>query len=137
MLIGPDVTRLLNRRLSYGDLGKPGQDYHPHCDVTTKTALFGKMRHIQCPLWSFSHSMSHLGAVNKKNLLATCKRLVCFGVVPRAQLSWRRLLKRIRLTESVLSVLTSTESKMVLASYHAVTSLWKAFCCMSTSQITS
>ena len=44
----------------------PGQDYHPHCDVTTKTALFAKMRHIKRPSWSFSHSMSHFGAVNKK-----------------------------------------------------------------------
>ena len=60
------MARSLNRRLSYGDLEESGQDYHPHCDVTAKTALFAKMRHIKRLSRSFSHSMSHLGAVNKK-----------------------------------------------------------------------
>ena len=37
-LIMPHVARLLDRQHPYGDLGKSGQDCHPHCEVTAKNA---------------------------------------------------------------------------------------------------
>ena len=100
------------------------------------------MRHIKRPSQSFSHSVLHLGAVNKKSIgnmqaLDLFSRRAILGRSNKSSVVLEKIAKENSLNRIGAVNFNKYGKQDGMASYHAVTSLWIAFCCMSTSQITS